>query len=525
LTVVAGGPAELQAALETFRSAQSPDPNAVELIGDTLEELSYRCALGDAAQALHGAAELVALRATVELRWQFDAGSVDVRSDRRDRWEAVEAGLLLEFLGRDEEPPEFSTEELLAAVPSLDRVDRPDETFAVVRFEKRIWSEPITRETRRAVWIGPSADGFADWVAAQPNTALQRLLGAPGGGLVLATDVPPTAPDSAARLVIAAPDARPAAVPDDTQLVGRLEASHRTDDLPLWRTVSIDVDVAAPAADRVRLAVAWAAAVALAEVRDDSMLRPSRVDDRSWDLDEFPAATEASDGLVQLARWVAADFGETRLTVARAIAAKKVGSPFEAVPAAPVLEAAEIAYRVAIHEEVREALTQQRELETAFLELDSEVTKLRESLSSSVDQVVTRALTAALAVTIAALTARQVRGWPVTAAGAAVMVYLWTSASYVGLSVWRNAKSRLSVAETVVSGRGSELGRGLAMLTGHIGRWRGEIRTQVVGSIVLLGILGLLSGVGGYLGNGEISPLYDDAEAQPKKPKSALGVR
>ena len=49
---------------------------------------------------------------------------------------------------------------------------------------------------------------------------------------------------------------------------------------------------------------------------------------------------------------------------------------------------------------------------------------------ASVDQVVTRALTGALAVGIAALASKAVRGWPVTIAAAILAVYLFANAVY-----------------------------------------------------------------------------------------------
>ena len=332
----------------------------------------------------------------------------------------------------------------------------------------------------------------------------------------------PADPDATGRLVFAAPGERPAAIPEDSVLAGRLPAAEREEDLPYWRAAQVDVDHAdAAVAEPVQLVVAWAAAVAPADDRDDDVLRPARTEPTEWSAAQrdAPGATPSA-AIVALARWVAADYGETRLQVARAIAAQKLPDPFTAVAADHVIRSADLAYEFAIDMAVGESMRQQRELEKSYLEAETDLAKLRESIAAQADQVVTRALTGALAVAIAALTAKQVRGWPVTIAGGVLaVVSRGDGAWYTLRPVRREATARLDALATITAGRADLAHAGVQQLGAQIAAWRSRIGRHVIVTGALLILLALAAAAGAYLGNDRISPLFpDEKPATPAAP-------
>jgi hypothetical protein len=506
------------AAVRVFAAAQGEEnPGPSE---DNQSYLTYTLPLPDVGAALRNAQPVVAADGDVDLSWTVvHAGSereVEITSAGADAWDVVEDKGEDVLVARADlpGPPGTWTSELVAKT-----LDGAKGTGATLRFEKGPWTEPLTAETgRQGVWVGPSVASFAEWALRNPDAAVD-LLGAEGGSFVAVEDGPEEF-DPDARLVVAKPAARPPAVPDPPDLAERLAKSGHTDDLVSWRAAHVDVPATLDEEDarRIELVVAWAGARSLAEVEQEAgkVLRPARASATQWSLDEIHEADATpSEALITLARWTAESFDETGLEVARAIAAEKVESPFTAHPAAPVEGSAKIAYQVAISNEVRESLARQNELEKSYLEADAEMARTREAMAAAVDQVVTRALTGALAVAIAALTAKVVRGWPVTIAGGVLAAYLVGNAVYLARPVWRAAKERLASLGKITEGRRDLSATGITQVTDSIDTWRTEVNGYKRWAIVVLVLLGGLALVGGVLANDRISPLYSSSAPVP----------
>ncbi len=375
----------------------------------------------------------------------------------------------------------------------------------------------MSAATGRAAWVGPSVAGFAAWAHTNPGPAIRELLGSKGGAVVSVPDAP-SAASSGARLAFAPPAARPRGIAEDPVLEDRLPAGDRAKALPRWRAAQVDVElIDQAAASAIRLVVGWAAAQALAEVHENGALRPARTAATEWSEAQRDApGAEASAAVASLARWVAADYGETRLRVARAVAAEKLPNPFAVVAAEPVVASADMSYAMAIDETVSQSMQTQRDLERSYLDVEADFAKLRESIAAQADQVVTRALTGALAVAIAALTAKQVRGWPVTIAGGVLALYVGGMAWYTLRPVRNEAKAQFEALRKIVAGRSALEPAGVEQLETQVNAWRTRINTHAIVAGAVLIALTLAALAGAWLGNEKISPLFPSKEAQKK---------
>jgi hypothetical protein len=509
---VAGSITDALTAVGDFARRQRPDH--LEPKDDTLTSLRYEVPVSLYDAALTAAATVVEAGGDVDLEWRVEEEGSPQRVALTnglspETWQVVDGEpALVRRLGDPGAPAPWTTDDLRRALEGAERGK------ATLAFSKEPWRTALRTSTgRKGVWVGPSAEAFGDWVARNPDTAITEVLGAEGGALVAVDDA--TADfDPAQRLVLVSPTADPQAVGDRSLLVERLEKAGRTDELPLWRAVDVDVPQDAPAkvAHAVGIAAAWAAARVIAGPPENGVLRPSLAAATEWTKGQRDAAdAEPSAAIVGLARWLLPSFDETGLEVARAIASEKLPNPFTAHPAEPVVHAARIAYQVAIRNDVREALSQQNELEKSYLEADAEMTKLRESIASSVDQVVIRALTGALAVAIAALTAKQVRGWPVFIAGCVLALYLLVSAVYTMWPVRRAAYARLDSLGDIASGRKDLAATGIKQIGSEVENWRRQLERYVIVAFIVLVLLAAAAAVGGFLANDRVSPLFSDA--------------
>ena len=511
---------DARAALEAFAGSQG-DPGVT---ADSLTALAYAVPLLDVPQGIRDHGGLVATGADLTFEFTLDDDAVRVAPAAREGEWRVAAGAdrLRARLDRQDNPRPWRTEHLTDAIAAGAAATGGT---ARMTWDKTGWREALSAATGgRAAWVGPSARGFAAWVEDDREGAIDELLGAAGGAIVSVADGPAKF-DARARLVIAAPGAAPPAVPSDPALTARLpEAGHEAA-LKRWHASLVRV-TGVPAADarRIELTVAWAAATAVAEVREDGILRPSRTETREWRAEQRDAnGAVASEAILDLAEWVAADYGETRLNVARFVAAEKIENPFAARPAADVRAAADVAYQVAISADVRVAMEKQRELEKSYLEAEKDLAALRESITEQADQVVIRTLTAALAVAIAALTAREVRGWPVTIAAAVLAIYLGIVAWYTFGPVRDDARNRLKALDDVARGRADLEAAGIKQLGDQIAGWRTRIlgRARTLGCV--LTVLAVVAVLGGWLGNEHISPLFSDT-GEAGKAASSLKI-
>src|SRR5205823_1178467 len=239
------------------------------------------------------------------------------------------------------------------------------------------------------------------------------------------------------RLVIGPLTERVPEVGDSELLTTRLDQRGELDDLAGWRFVQVDASrplhraVKRPLARAVGLAAAR-----LIAVDEEGTLRPAPDQPTVWDLSATPGDGDADvEAVVELARWVGQDLSENRLNVARHVAAQRIQDPLQGGPAQPLLDAAKIAYRLAVHADVLESLERQQKLEEAFRDLDDKAAEMRASIDNTLDASVTKALAGALAITIAALTSAKVRDWPATIAASVLAGYLAVNA--VGLARWR----------------------------------------------------------------------------------------
>ncbi len=163
-----------------------------------------------------------------------------------------------------------------------------------------------------------------------------------------------------------------------------------------------------------------------------------------------------------------------------------------------------MAYSVAIHKDVREALLRQAELEQAFLEMDSDVAQVKQKLESDVDTVVTRSLTGVLATIIAGLTTEEVRGWPSIAVGLGIGAYLVIQASLVLPAAGRGVNARLDAFSELIRSRGMGLSD---QLLKQLNGWRVATANRILALRRGLYGLGVAIGIGSLVMTAVIDPL------------------
>jgi hypothetical protein len=510
--------------LDEFSAAQGVTA-ADALSDDDFEQLAYRWQLTNVRAALRGAIALVRAGAAVELRLVVGDTESRLRADGPDRWQPVsgpDPASVLEHLHGVGPKVAWTTDQLLQG-DSEAGLSAVESAEAGVELAKSQWTDPISKATGRSVWIGPTLVGFAAWLAGTvPEQIASKLFSKPGALVLLAELPAKTTMRARERMTIGSLVERAPAVSDSELLTTRLEERGERKYLPAWRLIHVEADPSVPVTISRPLAraIGMTAAKLIAEVQDGENLRPSADEATEWSLPRTPGDGEADvDAIVQLARWVGADLSESRLGIARDLAARRLPDPLHGGAAEPLLDAARIAHRLAVHGDVIEALERQQRLEELFRELDDKAAAMRSSINETLDASVTKALAGALAVTIAALTSAKVRDWPATVAAFVLAGYLAINA--IGLASWRreDADARLRDAGRLASARVETLGNQLEQSTET---WRALLRTRVRRATTVLWILAVLLVAGGLFGNGPIRRFVGIEHQAKSKNKPAL---
>lgn len=488
---------------------QLPHESPVE----TLDELTWPFEIRSAQSAIEGVAALVRDHAaTVVLAWRTDRDEEIelIREPLSGKWRSRGAAspTVLEALGAVEDYPEWDDAALAPAFAELDRASGSGR----LTLGKQAWRAPLEAAWDRVVWIGPAASGFEQWLMGQESwDELARALLARPGFAVVADDAKPLANGDGRRVELVRPANDPSPALDDTDLAAGLHRLGRGEELPLWRAALLEPGPGlSPAARGRLLGMATAAAAwVLADERrrevgaDAEVLRPRRDRARAYAVADRPAELDdrAGAALRALAVWTADELSAARISVAQRIAAAEIARLDDETPAPAVVEAADIAYRVAIDRRVEESLAQQAVFERTFVDLDASVAEIRRDVSAMIDQVVTRTLTGASAFTIAALASPRFRGG--AALIAAVLIALFVTANVVLL--WRStrpeAMRRLDDARDEVAVRRSSISAELAaVLTSRLHDWRDAVKTRIAGgTAILVALVVALLAVGGYV--------------------------
>ncbi len=239
----------------------------------------------------------------------------------------------------------------------------------------------------------------------------------------------------------------------------------------------------------------------------------------AWEIkDTYEVDPERVSATIALTRWVAEDPTPTRLAISTRVAAERLPDPFAGPPPPPLIEAAEIAHRVVVDRTVREALARQSDLEEAFREMDSKVADTRAGLMSAIETVVTRALAAVLATTVAAITSSEITdALIVTAAGLIVLYVLYVA--IFGMSTHKDDLiARVDGFEELVRQRRLGLGEGLRA---ELAEWRRGVEKRVRGSRVALSIVALAVAVAAVVGVTTTRPGAESEDGSSNRKRSA----
>lgn len=494
-------------AVGEFGGAQGGVAATEALVADNFDVLVYRWKVADMAAALRDARQLLGAGAEVKFTVSSTEGTLTFTAKGSDRWSfgtGPQPGLLLPRLAEVGPQTSWVTDELIAgdwdAAAAVITAAEANAEFA-----KSLWTSGIEGETNRSVWIGPDQAGFAAWLEETVPGGIAKKLFAKPAALALLADWPESGPATAGdSLTVGSLSARPRTEAKDPELlVPRLAERREEERLQLWRLLRVDTHSDLP--DRLReplnRAVGLAAARLIA-VEEGGKLRPASDRTEVWVLPPTPGRGPSDvDAIVELARWVGADLSEIRFAVAGEIAARLIGDPLDGGPAGPPRDAARIAYRRAVHDDVAESLARQQKLEESFRALDDQAAAMRASTDETVDGTVAKSLAGALAIAIAALTSSAVRDWPATIAAFVLAGYLGVSA--LTLASWRrnDADVRLEEAGEYAAQRVEGLGD---QLKESSQTWRARLKRRVHFAVGLLWALAGLLAIGGLLANGSV---------------------
>jgi hypothetical protein len=489
-----------KAALETYASSQGD-----ARVQETEDDLSVTFAITDLSAALTEGDALTGEReVTVTLRFTIDGAVLNLRrAHHSEGWESVQDGAspaqVLTALQSFEDKDFWPTDLLLRADAQL---AQPQDATGQALLSKQAWRAALGLPDDAWAWVGPNLDAFTLWLKATPWQTSARLMFATPVALVLVADAPPFPAGAPTSLRIVKPGTAMAQAPAEPWS-GILD---KTDEPAwAWRAACLAPPASAPAELRntLRGVATAAAAWSIAEYRSPGdppwEVRPQLEDARTWRLDEHPQALEAEAGetIRSLARWVAGGGTELHLSVARVVAAKEIRCPFDNTPSTGPIAAARLAFSIAIDDTVREQLAQQERFERTFLEIDESVAEVRASISSAVDDVVTRALAAALTISIAALASPKVRGLPAAIAAVVILIYLFANVYRLHKPTRAEVTERLDGLDREVRGRRGKIDSSLtSVLEGSLVGWRAQIRKRLCAGIVVL----LLLALGGIAG-------------------------
>lgn len=474
------------AAVAAFVAEAAGTPAEVRLVDDW-DALLCDCPVLDLDAALVASQAVVEAGGEVQIGLERLEGTCTLTCSAVDRW--VVAGAreaILPRLGASVGGT-WTTAQLRQAGAEFEGAE------AQLSVDKAPWKARVAREGRSA-WIGLSLAGFVEWLAtSRVDGVVESLLGADCASahvrLADWSDAPLT---MGKRLRVGSlDDAWEQCVGDDTVLRTRLLATGREAELPAWRAIELE---GGGAPDALRRRVAAVAALTAAR-----LVGPAAP---AWTPPAKPGSgTEGGQAVLALARWVAADYGEGRLQVARSVALAEVADPL-AIGGADAVEArSTIAFSILVDEEVREALAVRARFESAYRDLDDKVAQLRADVAQQADQVIVRALTGTLGVAIAALASGSVRGWPATIAAFVLAGYVLANAAIMR-SLARDGLERLAEARELMGARELQLGPPLGE---RVDRWRAELERRVRRYVVALIALGLLIAAAGVVANEHVT--------------------
>lgn len=393
-----------------------------------------------------------------------------------DQWRSGPSGeppwLELPSLGMTDT---WSTSDVMAAVE-----DSGTGLRVKLRYEKQQWRASLEAETGRSCWVGVSVRTFESWLQSRTwRQVVGELFGRPAGLVLIYTWAGPTL-RLGEHLSIGSLDVRegapadplwPASVERPIVRAAHVELAALEDGG--WQNALAGVSAASAAA--CLLAAGTGSAAATTEVPI------------VWHIPDHPVSTPSGVGAVlALVRWTAREPTHTRLRVAQFIAYERVRNPLDCAMVDAMSDAAEIAYQLAVHREVRDSLSRQADLEQTFLQVDSDIAVLREKLRETIESTVTRVLTAGVAIAVAVLTTPEVRGWPAVVAGGGVLAYLSYELTFGLAMVKQSAVSRLDALDALAAQRDLGLGE---KLRGEISMWGNDFKQRVRMMRIILGAI------------------------------------
>jgi hypothetical protein len=489
----------MREALQLVQSLMDQQGAPATPTDEDLESLTWSLTIRDMEKFLRAAEPLLAGHGADSVaRFELPGGQLELVSiSGSAEWRSNATPLATVLDGLTEDQPRWPTERLLAVAGEFG-----SEGVATITLPKEPWRRALAQTLGRTIWIGPTGAGFETWLVNRPWTASAEALFTSGGAAVLTDDWRGQSRPCGPYLVFGHPDDADVTKPGEAPGFGDVE-----DRPALSRAIWLEPTAPVPPGTRVLLQgiAASAAAWVLAEDREGSQVRPLYANALTFELGQAPPRLSDLHGvaIVALARWVATEFNETRLDVARNVTVERIADPFDATPAPGILGAASLAYRVVIQKEVQTALDRQQKFEETFADLDKEVARMRSELSATVDQVVTRVLAGVLGIAIAALASTKIRGWPATVGALLIVGYIVSSILVIQFSTKAESRDRLDDAEDQIAGRRAALSPELAeVVSARIQRWRGEIDRRILIATILLAAIAvavLIAGIAGYV--------------------------
>lgn len=134
-----------------------------------------------------------------------------------------------------------------------------------------------------------------------------------------------------------------------------------------------------------------------------------------------------------LIEWVMADPTNTRLRVARQVAAERADEMISSPNAGALKARLDIAYAAAVDEQTGRALAALASFEKHVMDLTARLHDLARKVDSTVDETIARTLALVLAILVASVIAKDLQGWPLLVAAGGVALYvLWTAVLVLG---------------------------------------------------------------------------------------------
>jgi hypothetical protein len=384
------------------------------VVEDSLAALRLQSPVSDVEEAIRAAIGLQQLGVVVTMRFSLGDMSTDLVRVASG-WDSDEFFFdLFTELSSSTEPDHWSSDQIAEAAPTHAA------TTVDLLFMKERWRAPIEAATGATAWMGPSLGGFQAWIGTVPWQASLRALMSRPVLLVLIDEWVEPPLEVGSRMVVGSWGAVASSSPVDRPWPVPVEN---------WVLRGADLrpnaEVAGELAARLRGLAVAAAAQAIAWKQDEELFQPAQHRVTTWRIGPNPRADEAgAAALLGLFDWVTVEANITRLEIVQTVSADQILDPLSGPPIRRLLEAAELAYQLAIDARVGVALAAQQALESSFREIDERLTDLIGSIVTKVDGVVVRAVLAAFAILLAALASKEARGWPSIAGLIVVASYL-----------------------------------------------------------------------------------------------------